>query len=365
MKALLLLIVSGMLAAGVFITGKQAGQEQLSPLLVLFWQMSGGALVVWMLSWRSRRFPLWDAAHTRYYLVGGLLGISVPCLLAFIVLQELQVGMVGLLTALSPVMTYAMARLLGLERGHPLRLLGLVIGVSGVAMLVAPDDTAGFAGEWCYLLLALGIPFALAASNIYRSRFWPAGSEAMPLVIGMLTTQAVWLFVLNLMLGNFHNSLSTLPDAGLLLTFLGLLTGVSYLSSFNLLKVGGPVHLSQMGYVIAAVTLLVGIIFWDEQYDHRDLLSMGLVLSGVLLTTLTQHFFLNRRPNACRTAATPLCAVHPEPAHSTLPAPPAASRQRTGRWCRRPPGPAASGPPSPATAPPRAAPATACHCAES
>ena len=45
MKALLLLLLSGTLAAGVFVTGKQAGHEQLAPLNILFWQMSGGALV--------------------------------------------------------------------------------------------------------------------------------------------------------------------------------------------------------------------------------------------------------------------------------------------------------------------------------
>ena len=53
MKALTLLIVSGVLAAGVFVAGKQARMEQLSPLLILFWQMSGGALVVWLVWLRT------------------------------------------------------------------------------------------------------------------------------------------------------------------------------------------------------------------------------------------------------------------------------------------------------------------------
>jgi drug/metabolite transporter (DMT)-like permease len=206
MKALLLLILSGILAAGVFLAGKQAGAEPLSPLLILFWQMSGGALVVWTVSWPSRQFPVWDAQHLRYYLIGGLLGVSLPYVLAFIVLRELQVGLVGLMTALSPIMTYAMARLL----------------------------------------------------------------------------------VINLLLGNFPALGSTSPETGLLLAGLGALAGASYLSSFNLLRVGGPVYLSQMGYVITAVTLLAGILFWDERYERHDLLSMALILTGVLLTTWVQ-----------------------------------------------------------------------------
>jgi drug/metabolite transporter (DMT)-like permease len=195
MKALLLLILSGILAAGVFLAGKQAGAEPLSPLLILFWQMSGGALVVWTVSWPSRQFPVWDAQHLRYYLIGGLLGVSLPYVLAFIVLRELQVGLVGLMTALSPIMTYAMARLLGMERGHPLRLLGLVIGLVGVALLVVPKGALDLSGHAFFLLLALGIPLTLAMSNLYRSRYWPAGSAALPLVTGMLMVQSLGLLL--------------------------------------------------------------------------------------------------------------------------------------------------------------------------
>lgn len=298
MKAFLLLIVSGILAAGVFIAGKQASSEQLSPLLILFWQMSGGAVVVWLVSWPSRRFPKWDAVHLRYYLIGGLLGISLPYVLAFMAMQELQVGIVGLLTALSPIVTYAIARVLGLEQANLLRFVGLVIGLAGVALLVAPEESASLLeSNVQYLLLALGIPVSLAASNIYRSHFWPEGSKAIPLVIGMLTVQGVWLLVLNLALGNFNEPLMGSHDIVLLLSFLGVMAGVSYLSSFNLLKVGGPVYLSQMGYVITLVTLLAGIFFWNETYNANDMLSIGFILAGVLLTTWTRRVQLNRGAN--------------------------------------------------------------------
>jgi drug/metabolite transporter (DMT)-like permease len=288
MKALILLIVSGILAAGVFITGKQAGSEQLSPLLILFWQMTGGALVVWIAAMPARLFPRWDMEHLRYYLFGGFLGVSLPYVLAFIVLQQLQVGIVGLLTALSPIMTYAMARLLKLEAGHPLRLLGLMFGLAGVAMLVMPGNSLALSADWPSMLMALGIPLSLAASNIYRSRYWPTGSTAVPLVVGMLTVQSAGLLLVNLLSGNFYSDPSSIEDTGLVLMVLAIMAGASYLSSFNLLKVGGPVYLSQMGYVITAATMLAGVLLWDEHYDTSDLLSMGMILTGVLLTTVTQ-----------------------------------------------------------------------------
>lgn len=296
MKALILLILSGILAAGVFIAGKYAASTELSPLLVLFWQMSGGALVVFTVSLPSRRFPVWNIEHIRYYLIGGFLGVSLPYVLAFIVLQELQVGTVGLLTALSPVVTYAMARLLGIESGHPLRLLGLIVGLSGVIFLVVPDGSLELTDNWKFMLLALGIPVSLAASNIYRSHYWPAGTAAIPLVIGMLTVQAMWLFIVNIMLGNFSQLMMVNSQTVTwLLIGIAVLSGTSYLSSFNLLKVGGPVYLSQMGYVITTVTMLYGIWFWNEAYDAYDLLSIGLIFSGVVLTTLTNMIYSSKQ----------------------------------------------------------------------
>lgn len=299
MNALMLLLISGTLTAGLFITGKQVGSEALSPLLILFWQMAGGALVVWLMSWPSRRFPSWDIEHLRYYLVGGLLGVSLPYVLAYVVLRDLQVGLVGLLTALSPVVTYALARILGLESGSPLRLLGLVSGLGGVVLLVASEAGLELSGQGGSLLLALAIPLTLAASNIYRSRYWPTGSAAMSLAIGMLTLQALLLLVVNLLLGNFGQGLSVAPASSGLLLILALMAGASYLATFKLLQIGGPVYLSQMGYVITAVTLLAGILLWGEQYDLVDLLSMGLILSGLLLTT-----WVGRQRNATETSKT-------------------------------------------------------------
>ncbi len=289
MKALLLLLVSGSLAAGVFIAGKQAGHDDIPPLLILFWQLTGGALVIWIFSLATRSYPAWKTQHLRYYLVGGLLGISIPYILAFNVLKQLQVGTVGLLTALSPMITYVIARLLRMEQGHPLRLLGLCIGLGGVVLLATPQQGGDLQDNWGYLLLALGIPVSLAASNIYRSHYWPAGSDALSLVTGMLTVQSLCLLVINLLWSDFSDAIPANLSTGGVLTALGFIAGGSYLSTFKLLKVGGPVYLSQMGYVITAVTLLAGIVIWDEQYDYQDLFSMGLIFSGVLLTTLTNR----------------------------------------------------------------------------
>tara|TARA_R100001143_G_scaffold63254_1_gene69185 strand:- start:2276 stop:3184 length:909 start_codon:yes stop_codon:yes gene_type:complete len=285
MKALSLLIISGTLTAALYMVRKLAGVESIPVLLFLFWQLSGSALVVWLFSLRSRTYPVWNLEHVKYYLIGGLLGTTIPFILVFIVLEELQVGLVGLLTALSPIVTYFLARVVGCEQASMLRLSGLVVGLAGVAYLLTSGESINFSAHWFSLLLALMIPVTLAISNIYRSRYWPDGSEATAVVIGMLIINAGLLFLINLWLGNFQINILKSSHAAYLIYILPLLAGAAYISSFKLLKVGGPVYLSQMGYVITVVTILAGIIFWDERYYRNDFISISLVFAGVLMTT--------------------------------------------------------------------------------
>jgi drug/metabolite transporter (DMT)-like permease len=54
---------------------------------------------------------------------------------------------------------------------------------------------------------------------------------------------------------------------------------------FRLQLIGGPVYLSQIGYVAAAVSLLLGVLFLDERYALSTWLGAGIVTMGVIMTT--------------------------------------------------------------------------------
>ncbi len=295
MKALLLLLLSGSLTAALYMVRKLAGAESIPVTLFLFWQLSGSALVVLLFSIRSQQYPIWNMEHIRYYLIGGLLGTSIPFILVFLALEKLQVGLVGLVTALSPIATYFLARIVGVEQASTLRLLGLIFGLSGVALILNSGESIDQSTHWGVLLLALMIPLTLAVSNIYRSRYWPAGSESVAIVMGMLMVNGVLLLIVNLWLGNFRANIFENKQTLYLIGVLSVLAGAAYISSFKLLKEGGPVYLSQMGYVITVVTIIAGIFIWDEQYRVKDLISVSLVFAGVFMTTWSRK--QNRVPD--------------------------------------------------------------------
>jgi drug/metabolite transporter (DMT)-like permease len=57
---------------------------------------------------------------------------------------------------------------------------------------------------------------------------------------------------------------------------------------FRLQHVGGPVYLSQIGYVAAAVGLLSGTLFLGEHYGLLTWLGAVIIVAGVFLTTKAQ-----------------------------------------------------------------------------
>ena len=58
---------------------------------------------------------------------------------------------------------------------------------------------------------------------------------------------------------------------------------------FRLQAVGGPVYLSQIGYVAAAVGLIAGVLFLGERYQLLTWLGAVIITAGVVMTTKAQN----------------------------------------------------------------------------
>jgi drug/metabolite transporter (DMT)-like permease len=57
---------------------------------------------------------------------------------------------------------------------------------------------------------------------------------------------------------------------------------------FRLQAVGGPVYLSQIGYVAAAVGLASGTVFLGERYELLTWVGAAVITAGVMMTTRAQ-----------------------------------------------------------------------------
>jgi drug/metabolite transporter (DMT)-like permease len=281
----LLLLLNGSLMAGIYAFAK-AGTT--SALGVLAWQLLfSAATITGVACWRGEQ-ALLTRANLRYAAIAGTLGMSAPSLVTFCALARVPAGFIGVIGALAPLFTYAMALALRIEALRGLRAIGIVLGLVGVLGLLLPAGSLPSGASLPWALAALASPLFLAAGNLFRSLAWPRGLPPLGAASLMLSLQAGAIVPLALATGHFEWPLPVSGFGDLTLLGGGLLTTIFYLGAFELQRRAGPVVVGQLGYVITAASLLIGAAVFGERYPLTAWLAIAAVVGGLALVNRTQ-----------------------------------------------------------------------------
>lgn len=280
-----LLVLNGLLIAATYALGKVAGEYGLAPLGLLFWQVAASAAVLLTTTWVAGQPPSLAPAFLRYYAVAGLLGLTLPYLVTYVVLAHIPAGILGIAVSLSALMTYAIARVMRLERFHPARMAGLALGFLGVLVIVVPKGALPSADMAGWVLVALAAPLSLAGGNVYRSVAWPRGGRPLAMAAGMLATQALLIAPFAVATGAIPRPTSEPSAVNVVLIGIALLSSAFYLSAFELQRRAGPVFISQLGYVISLGTLAIGVLALGERPSAWVWLSVLAMTGGIALVT--------------------------------------------------------------------------------
>lgn len=116
-------------------------------------------------TWVAGQPPSLAPAFLRYCAVAGLLGLTLPYLVTYVVLAHIPAGILGIAVSLSALMTYAIARVMRLERFHLATQL-LLIAPFAVATGAIPRPTSE---PSAVNIVLIGI--ALLSSAFYLSAF--------------------------------------------------------------------------------------------------------------------------------------------------------------------------------------------------
>ena len=278
-----LLLYVGVMTGLNFPLGKLAGAAGVPPAL---WAMliSTGASVALIPSLARRgALSLPRGATLRYVVLAGLITFVAANLLVFSAIPHVGAGQVGMMFALSPVFTLALSMLVGLKSPGRLGLGGIALGMAG-AMLVAlgRGDVAGLS---LWAVAALAIPLLLAVGNVYRTLDWPEGGDPMALAFWSHATAAL-VFAGVLVSGHGRMPLETLTEIKETVLVQMAVAGATFPAFFRLQRLGGPVLLSQIGYVAAATGMGAAVMVLGERYGAVTWAGVALIVPGVALTLL-------------------------------------------------------------------------------
>jgi drug/metabolite transporter (DMT)-like permease len=233
----------------------------------------------------SRRMPrggrLW-----LYLVLIALVGNLLPFSLITWGQRSIDSGLAGILMAVMPLATLALAHLfVPGERLTRHRVGGFLLGFMGVVVLIGPDALLAIGGEQGPLLpmlAVLGGALCYGVSAIL-ARLRPS-SDAVS-TAAVVTTLAA-LMSLPAGFGVELVDLGALSASVIgAVLFLGLLsTALSLIIYFRLIQSAGPGFTAQLNYLIPLWAVGVGVLFLGEQPTLAHLGGLGLILGGILLS---------------------------------------------------------------------------------
>lgn len=281
-----LLVATGSLLAFTIILSRLAS-DRATPMLWYLGAVMGLAGMTLLLAASLRAAPGGERRRVLRYSLGSGCFQALPTTLAFLAVAHVGAGFLTLVYVFPLLLTYVLAVLLGMDRLSPLKILAVTLALAGGLILASArfSDLALAGGDTIWIFAAISIPFVLAAGNLYRTRYWPAGAPPLQLAAWMLLVAASLvlllavpvhgIFALPILWQDAQTVLLTLANASIF--------ALQFVCYFRLQQVAGPVYLSQIGSVSAAVGVPVSVLFLGEHLPAGFALAAISMIAGVVL----------------------------------------------------------------------------------
>ena len=250
------------------------------PLMVAAVRILSALMLLLGFAWMTRaRIPR-EVSTWRALLPVSLFGYVLPPFLIAFGQQRIDAGATAIAIGAVPIFTALLSQLvLRTERLSAMAAFGLLLGFSGIVVLIGPSafneldhNLAGFAA-------VIGAAFSYALTNIFARgtrglNLAAAGSAVLIgasviLVPASLAADRAWMIEPSLI------SILATVALGLVSTGLGLIL------FFKLFERTGPTYVSTVNYLTPAVGVLLAVTILSEPLRWADVAALALILVGV------------------------------------------------------------------------------------
>ena len=278
---LTLMVMTSLIWASGFIAIRVAVPET-GPVWLAAIRVGIGFLV--LLPYAIWRGMVWPDGRGQWGLIVGmaLLNVVVPFILVAWAGKTIDAGVLALLMGTGPFLALIGSHLMtDDDRLTPRKLVSVLLGFSGIVVLVGSSIFAGLAGgPLLAKLAALGasVCYVMAGLLIRRITMPPVRLACLALAIG--TTA---LIPLALMMEGLLSPALSIPAIGSLL-YLGLFpTGIAYIVRFTLIRAVGYSRFSLSINLVPVFGVALGVLILDEPLTLNLIAALALVLAGLLV----------------------------------------------------------------------------------
>ena len=223
--------------------------------------------------------------HWKPAMLSGIINSAIPFALFAYAVMHMATGMTSILNASTPLFGAVIAWLWLGDRIGGLRVLGLIVGFAGVAMLALHDKPVSAANGWqgysaMLACLLASLSYGLAASFAKK---YLVGIPALATATGSMIGATLGLLIPTVLLWP-----STTPSAHAwwAIAALALLcTSVAYILYFRIIQVAGPSRAIAVTFLAPVFALVYGNWFLSEPITAWMLGGGAVIISGTMLAT--------------------------------------------------------------------------------
>ena len=218
--------------------------------------------------WLPERGMRWATARAGLLMIGGY---SICYMLALA--KGITPGVLATVLGVQPILTLMLLE----RRASPLRLLGLLLALAGLATIVA-DSLLGSAMPLSGVAMALGALLCITSGTIAQKNLRQPPMRALPLQYGFCLLGSLLLLPSQEWQVRF--------DVGLIvpLLWMGLVISVgAQLLFYRLIQTGNLVNVTSLFYLVPVTTVLLDYLLLGNRLSVSALAGMAMILLGLTL----------------------------------------------------------------------------------
>lgn len=198
--------------------------------------------------------------------------------------QHIASGLASILNATTPLFTVIAAHILTRdEKMTTLKMIGVIIGFTGVVIMIGYGSFGGVSKSIYGQLAVIGAAVSYSLAGIYGRRFHQLGVKPMVTATGQVTASSVLLIPMALFIERPYQL--PVPGVEVWLAVAGLAmisTALAYILYFRILATAGATNVLLVTLLVPVSAILLGSIFLGETLEIKHLLGMGFISIGLL-----------------------------------------------------------------------------------
>lgn len=278
----LLLLAAGIYGA-IFPVNRFAAEAGWQPLSFAFQQALWAGVALGIIGLVIGIRPALTKSHLIAYVSIGGLVVGLPMGLLVAAASHLDASVVTLVLCLSPILTLFIGALLGIERLSRSMLLGMLLGIVGIAVIVIPQSAVLRQGTWGWFLLSLLAPVMFATANNLAKCLRPPATHSLAMASGTLLGAALVSLVVLLLFGESMVLPPADPARLWPLIAAVVINAAFYVLFFETIRIMGPARFSFFNYLAVAAGVIWSMIVFREQPAGLYWLAIIIMFGGMYL----------------------------------------------------------------------------------